>query len=158
MCNRLKIFIIGINCVIFPRNVSFQKLKVIYSPKKWLTTNSSQDFFFFFKESKKEKESDAYSEVLPWILSGKNWHRHISQWMALLFHHTGQIIQSNITVHIYQASSDLSQEGDNTFISIPCHLTMWHLPLWRYSSVVTVAQMWNSFLAFIILFFGQGGE
>lgn len=42
------------------------------------------------------------------------------------------------------ASTDLTREADNTFISTPCHLTMWHLPLWRYSSIVAVSQMWNS--------------
>lgn len=96
------------------------------------------DYTFKYRPQKKALLNSCWRELtethIPESLSA----------MTLLLHHTGQTTQSYITVHIYQASSDLTREGDNTFISIPCHLTMWHLPLWRYSSIVAVAQMWNS--------------
>lgn len=58
------------------------------------------------------------------------------------------------------ASSDLTREGDSTFISIPCHLTMWHFP---FEGTVALLQLLRcETRAFIILFWarrsGEGDE
>lgn len=85
---------------------------------------------------------DSYKDLFPSAVQGKkklDTHIPVSlSAMTPLLRRAGQITQSNTTVHIYRASSDLTREGDNTFISTPCHLAMWRLPLWRYSSIVAV--------------------
>lgn len=55
---------------------------------------------------------------------------------------------------MHQAFSDLIQEGDNAFISIPLSSPNVASSLWRYCSIVAVAQMWKN-LAFIILFWAR---